>query len=173
MRAGGCGSSACQKIVTNPQVLATFGSIGKNGGATFRVPMPDSRLRVKITILFVPNAGAYPSSGLANTCTLWLCEAEQDISGVSGSTFPCANIEGTSGTPSQFPVADGLLGYTREFISAADDIEGTFNCATSLVGNWVLQCRYQPDSVRFTDAEWQEIASQCNPSLTSQPARVS
>lgn len=164
--------SAHQKYKPPVQTLCTFGS-GSGAAVTvaFRVPVPDSRLRVKISIMFIPVAGNYPLTGIASAGTLWLSEAEDDDSGVQGGTIPCTNIEGTSAAPTSIPAANGLLGYSREFVSAGDNIQGVFNVTPGgpMVGSWVLQTRYQPEGVRFTPEEWNEIVPQCNPNLTTPP----
>lgn len=132
----------------------------------FRVPTPDSRLRVKISILFIPNAGTQsisPDITGGNT-TLWLCATDDDQSGTAGSTIPMTNIEGTQATPTAIPATSGLLGYSRAFVTSADYIEGTlFTETNGLDGYWVLQTRYQPDAVRFTEDEWDDITVACNP----------
>lgn len=165
--------SATQRIYTQPQTLATFGGVVAGGGTiTFRVPTPDSRLRVKISVLFIPPAGQRPNTGLAQTSSLWLYESEDDMSGVSGMTIPSTNVEGTYSAGTLIPDADGLLGYSRELVTAGDYVEGVFAAATPspiIAGSWVLQTRYQPDAVRFTDEEWQQFVGQCAPTLTSPP----
>lgn len=156
-------NSALQKIVTF-DTLATFAGGSGIGTTDFKVPIPDSRLRVKLSILYIL-PGNTAVSNLSST--LWLREADEDASGVTGALIPLADIEGTSAAPTAIPSNTALLGYSREFISAADYIVGTFATllAPSALGSWVLQCRYQPQAVRFTDEEWEEIAANCNPSV--------
>lgn len=123
---------------------------------TFKVKTPDSRLRTKISVIFVPNAGGSPVVDLtAAGSTIWLAEGEEDVSGMSGIILPCTNIEGTQAAPTAFLVA-GLSGYSREFVTAADWITGLFTTGTNGVeaGVWYLQTRYQPDGVSFSPAEW-------------------
>jgi len=166
--------SARHKYVPMQQSLITFGASasGSDHTAVFRVPIPDSRLRVKISVLFVPVAGSLAISGL--NATLWLYETDVEAAGVSGSQIPTTNIEGTSATPTAIPAAAGLQGYSREFVSSGDYIVGKLIAQPGgpAVGTWVLQCRYQPDSVRFTDREWNEIVSQCNPNVTTGPLKI-
>jgi hypothetical protein len=158
--------SARHKYVPPVRSLITFSALGSGSASVkFRVPIPDSRLRVKISVLFIPVAGNAPTSGVGGT--LWLYEADDDQSGVSGMSIGCTNIEGTQASPTAIPAASPLLGYSREFVSAGDAIEGVL-AATSggaMIGTWVLQVRYQPDAVRFTDEEWIEIRNLCNPTL--------
>lgn len=135
----------------------------------FRVLIPDSRLRVKISIVFAFKGGQQPSIDAVDlstgAATLWLYEAEDDDSGTTGSTYPCTNIEGTEAAPTVVPQAIGLSGYSREFITAGDNIEGRFVTAfNGFTGNWMLQLRYQPDNgQRFTDDEWREICNLAKP----------
>ncbi len=165
-------NSALQKVQTF-DTLVTFTSGTGTGSIDFKVPVPDSRLRVKVSVMFIPEAGDVGDSGLI--ATLWLRECELDVSGVAGSMVPTANIEGSeSGTPgpTAIPIATGLQGYSREFITAADYIVGTLDVSDggpSPGGSWVLQCRYQPQSVRFSEEEWNEIEPNCNPAPLSSP----
>jgi hypothetical protein len=160
---------------TPPQsrALVTFGSgSGGPGAVKFRVPVPDSRLRVKVSLVFVPVQGNNPLTGLALSASIWLYEVELDAMG-GGAYIPCVNILGTQAAPLLIPTANPLQGYSQEFITAADALEGEF-IATSggpIVGTWVLQTRYQPDSVRFTKQEWDELAADCTPRVLG-PALV-
>ncbi len=163
-------NSALQKVTTF-DTLGTFASgSGNIDDVEFQVPIPDSRLRVKISLLFIPTSGTATSGASGE---VWMREAERDSSGVSGSLIPCANINvGTEAAPLAIPVAAGLQGYSREFVTAADYILGTASFTgggPTTGGSWVLQCRYQPQAVRFTDDEWNRIASNCNPVVSSGP----
>lgn len=165
--------SACQKWIPGSQRLISFITSAPGPGTVyFRVPVPDSRLRVKISVLFIPPAGDAFEFDITGGTTLWLYEADDDLSGVSGRTIPCTNIEGTEAAPTAIPATSPLLGYSREFSTAADAIEGKLVASNVTLGTWILQCRYQPQAVRFTDAEWREIKSGCNPQLTSQPVTL-
>ncbi len=162
-------NSACQKIQTFDTLLTFRTGSGVPRAVVFQVPIPDSRLRVKISVLFVPPSGI-AASGL--TGSIWIAEADRDESGVSGDLIPLTNVEGTQAAPTAIPSAAGLQGYSREFVSAADFLEATCSFTSggpSAGGSWVLQCRYQPQSVRFTNEEWEEIANQCNPGVSSGP----
>lgn len=127
--------------------------------------------------MFIPPSGGAPVS-LFNAGTLWLSEVEDDMSGVSGNTVPCTNIEGSQTSPTQIPAANGLQGYSREFVTGADAIEGVFTAfgdsaaGTAMIGTWTLQTSYQPESVRFTDREWDEITRACNVILIQGPVVV-
>lgn len=159
---------ASTQKVQSFDLLATFRNNSGEGTAELLVPVPDSRLRVKLSILFIPTSGV-AISGLNGS--IWLREADRDMSGVSGALIPCANIEGTAAAPTLFPGA-GLQGYSREFVTAADFILGTVEFSDggpSANGSWVFQCRYQPNNVRFTNDEWDKIAANCNPSVNVGP----
>lgn len=169
--------SGLQKWRPPAQPLMTYskGVSAGSGISTFLVPIPDSRLRVKIDTLFIPAPGTPPPlTGFAGTASILLFEAEDDDIG-SGAVIPTNLIEGTivgtTLTPTVIPTADTLLGYSREFWSAADYIVGTLttNKISNVGGVWVLQCRYQPDGVRFTPKEWQEITAACSPRATYTP----
>jgi hypothetical protein len=165
--------SARHRFVAPQQSLITLGPSATGGPytAVFRVPIPDSRLRVKISTLFVPASGL-ATSGLS--ADLWLYETDVEAAGVTGIQIPTTNIEGTQAAPTAIPEAAGLMGYSREFVSAADYIVGRLRASPGGpgVGTWVLQTRYQPDAVRFTDREWNEIKNQCNPNVTIGPLRI-
>jgi hypothetical protein len=158
-----------RKHVPPQRTLLTFtsGGSGTAKTAVFRVPIPDSRLRVKLSVMYIPATGIAVTVAAA---TLWLYEADVDDSGVQGNLIPCTNIEGTSAAPTALPLAAGLQGYSREFVTAADYIVGRLVASpSSAPGSWVLQARYQPDAVRFTDEEWNALKSQCNPDLSVGP----
>jgi len=171
----GCGceereDSAVHKWVPPQRSLITFATSAEGPAtASFRVPIPDSRLRVKISLLFVPTASENPTD-ISGSATLWLAETDWENSGVTGRTIALTNIEGTKAAPTAIAAAVGLLGYSREFVSAGDAIEGVFVATNpDQLGTWVLQARYQPDAVRFTNREWNEIKNQCNPYLITAP----
>lgn len=166
-------NSALQKIETQPIALVTIvdgAAVPANASVYFRVGIPDSRLRVKLSVLFIPLAGSaneFDATGFAN---LWLYEAEDDKSGISGRAIQTGNIEGTEAAPTAVPATAPLLGYSREFVTAADAIEGKLTILTNVtLGTWVLQARFQPDAVRFTDAEWDEIATACKVDTKTAP----
>lgn len=129
--------------------------------AHVRVPTPDSRCRVKLSVVFYPSSGAVPG-GLAGVGTIWLAAYEEDQGGAGGGngrTVPVANVEGTSAAPTSFPATAGLAGYSREFVTAADYVEAEIliNGSGAANGNWVVQTRIQPDGVTLMWKEWEEI----------------
>lgn len=151
-----------QRYIPKPVVVGQVvaGSTGTKKNSVFQVPFPDSRLRVKISLLF-KRTNASSSLPGAN---LWLYETDVDDSGMTGDNVPLTNIEGTFAAPTVIPAAVGLLGYSREFVSAADYVEGQLQMTgDGTTGYWVLQTRYQPQSVSFSREEWDLITAQCNP----------
>lgn len=158
--------SAVHHFQAPPVALITFSS-GFSGPATrkFRVPIPDSRMRAKIGVLFVPDPGGLPDvAGGYGTHTLWLSEADKDRS-VSGIAIPATNIEGTASAPTTIPATAGLGGYSREFVTAADFIDGTLTSTGGgpMLGTWILQVDLRPNAVRFTDDEWRKLIVRCSP----------
>jgi len=151
--------------------LATFSGAGF-GTAVVKVPCPDSRLRVKVAVLFIPPAGTVIApSTFTNSQSIWIYETETDESGVNGGDIPTTNVEGTEASPTSFPEADGLLGYSREFVTAADSlkIQVAFATSPAVAGSWVAQFRYQPNNVSFTAEEWNAITAKCVPCLMAGP----
>ena len=142
-------------------------AVPSNNSVTFVVPIVDSRLRVKISVLFAMAAGSTLEVNLTGFANLWLAECEEDESGVTGRLLPAVNIEGTEAAPTAVPSASPLYGYSREFVSAADYIQGKFTILSNVtLGTWYLKTRYQPDvGQRFSPAEWEEIRSLSNPRL--------
>ncbi len=145
-----------------PIVLAIANAMTETSYSTVvRMRVPDSRTRVKLSVLFFPTSGGLPSN-LANLGTIWVAAAEEDQKGISGSSgrvIPVTDLAGTSTAPISFPVSDGLYGYSREFVTSADWIEATIaiDGAAGVRGAWVLQARIQPDAVTFSWDEWDQI----------------
>jgi hypothetical protein len=127
----------------------------------FKVMTPDSRLRTKVTILFVgPGAFTLPSP----FATLALIELEQDIGGPSGQLQPSVAIDPPApGGTINLPLAPGLVGYSREFVTAGDAIQGTLVVAAG-VGpiQVVISARWQPDGQRLPADEWDEVIRLCS-----------
>jgi hypothetical protein len=170
----GCDTSACQKYIPRVKPLVTYGTSGATRkSVTARIPVPDSRLRVKLSVLFISTANENPPDIIAAGATIWVYETENDISGVKGGTIIANNIDGTAAAPTAVANVAPLMGYTREFVTAADNIEFVFSTGNpGQFGTWVLQCRFQPDSVRFTHAEWDELTAACSIELDAGPFTV-
>jgi hypothetical protein len=166
MGSAGSQNKFWQRHIPKAVVLARV--IGSGNGGAFvahpSIPMPDSRLRVKTSFIFVRDNNV--ASGTSPNATLWLFEADTEDAGMRGDDTPLANIIPgiTQAAPLVIPVTAPLQGYTREFVSAADYINGELTVSDNgIAGYWVLQTRYQPQSVAFTSEEWDLITSQCNP----------
>lgn len=134
-----------------------------------RVPVPDSRCRIKLSVIFFPRAGQPIPNALQGIGTIWVAGYDEDDEGISGSagtTQPVQDVEGSAvlvGTdpgPTPFPKTRGLAGYSREFVTAADWLEAAIvlNSNAAVVGQWVLQTRLQPDAgANFGWQEWDQI----------------
>lgn len=146
-----------------------------SGTAKFRIYMPDSRLRVKSTVLFVRNPGQ-TAAVTALGATLYLGEEEEDRQ--TGGVHFCTDIlRDTSGNvihqsaPLAIPEDTGLEGYTQEFVTAADSIGGILTSTNNTsgtefgfgpLGTWVLQLRFQPDGQRLCDPDWEWLKRKCH-----------
>jgi hypothetical protein len=170
--------ASAQRHYPKAVILATIASAGAPPAGTlpvyFRAPVVDARIRLKITLFFVDTSDASFNPDISGFAKLWLCEADEDPDHMGGGrTFPVTNIEGTQALPTSIPAAPPLMGYSREFQSAADYIEGKFtlvNAGTIASGSWVLRTRYQPaPGQRFTPEEWQQITPLAQPVLFNNP----
>jgi len=145
----------------NPILIASvFGTNDKPAiSPRIRVPIPDCRCRVKITIMFVPADGTANPNFFGAGNTIWIAAYDENVSGGGGGrTVPVTDIEGTSAAPTAFPQSSGLLGYSREFVTSADWIEVVLSLGTSAsVGSWVAQTQIQPDVLSFDWDEWDAI----------------
>lgn len=147
-------------IAANPEGITTV-------ACRFRVPFPDSRLMVKVSVLFVWRGGLQPSTMItAPSSTIWLAGADRDTSGISGNWIRHTDVEGTQAAPTAFPASAGLQGYSREFPGTSGDvILGALSLSTpeNTPGLWVLQTRFQPIAVSMPWDEWEEIRRECHP----------
>jgi len=156
-------------------------AVAKTVTQTFKIPFPDSRLRVKVSLLFIPVPTGTSTPIVVPASTLWLYETDDDQSGSQGDNVPLTNIVGTSAAPLVIPsdnastpaLDPALRGYSREFVSAADQIEGRLKVTSDANiggvnnGTWVLQTRYQPQSVSFSPEEWLMIIAHCSPGASN------
>lgn len=170
--------SAHQIYIPQFLTLATWGGVGAGSGtAIVKIPCPDSRLRVKFSTFFVAPAGtSIPAARLTNTQSIYVYEGEHDQSGVNGGIIPCTALEGTAAASTTFPEQNSLLGYSREFVTAADYLVAVVALGTTSpinAGSWVAQFRYQPNNVSFTPDEWNAITANCVPVLMQGPVNVS
>lgn len=154
------GSSSARWHYGKTATLATFRTASGSGSVKFRVDNPPVTLRLKVSILFVPKPPQLPvPAGLGFNGTLWLYESENQDIGVSGQTIPSTDIAGTSAVPISLLASVGLYGYSREFVTAADGVEGivALTGGGGEIGDWVLTTRWQPNAVPFTAAEWEYL----------------
>lgn len=154
------------------------GIFGPNN-CKFRVMNPDSRVRLKITVMFVRDAGA-SASILTMPTTLYLGEEEQNKK--NGKRVLCTdilrdaagNVIHQSG-PLTIPEDAGLEGFTTEFVTAADSILGIFTTSSdaggTFDGHWLAQARWQPDGQRLCDEDWEYVRRKCHLELVSEPFR--
>src|SRR4051812_29610534 len=92
----------------------------------FEVPLPDSRLRAKISLLFVPTAGqTLPATDLE--ATLYLGAAEYERAGYDGRRVLVTDVMHDAAgavvhqsAPLVIPEDVGLSGFSQEFVTAAD-----------------------------------------------------
>jgi hypothetical protein len=161
-----------EEYIPRRVILAEIsGSSGDGGVAQFRVETPDSRVRVRISVVGVPRAGGQPNFMFGLGATLWLAALEDDQTSTSGIAIPVINtIPGvTRASPLAIPQDAGLGGYSRELVTAADAILGELTIppivGDGFVGTIALQCRYQPDGQRLPWEEWDEIRRECGGAL--------
>jgi len=170
------GGQGRQRHVLTPEILCNFFNDddgGPGGSVTFRVLVPDSRLRTKIVLVPQPMPGSPDFVISDKGLTLWLRDTERGVQ--TGTFFPTTNLWGTSAVPGPIPgdinpatglpVTDlGLNAFGKEFVTAGDAIEGTVNYESLTLtgrGQLVLQVTYIPESIRFPRNEWDEIKAQC------------
>jgi hypothetical protein len=145
-----------------PLQLASYsGNIAAGGSVGFRVEIFESRMRVKISLLFVPAVGV-DGSAAGKLTTLWLAEYEQAARETGNPRIiKCTDVEGTQAAPTAIPFNAGLKGYSREFVTAGDAAEGIITIGAqggdSIPMDLWLQTRIQPEAIRFPDKEWEEI----------------
>lgn len=160
-----------QILIPQPIILGTnVGAESPPAAVEFRVQIPDSRLRVKTSVIFVPRNPVFPVDISGFAATLFLAEEDECYSGAFSGYAPLvAIIPGTTiAAPLALP-AGGLMGYSIESTTAADAIHGWLtwqpNGGAALVGDWALQTRYQPDGQRLPDEDWAETRQLCNATL--------
>jgi hypothetical protein len=168
---------ARQFHVPKAEVLSDFGAAGGPSTAIFRVPLPDSRVRCKVTLLYdaVPKTtnAALPYDITGTNHTIWMCLEDISFQGRQASPVPIQNVVVNPATgllvtraaPLVIPSDAGVMGFSREFVSAGDSLYGEL--VTSFVaaspGRWMLYTRYQPDGQYLPPDEWQAIVGLCRP----------
>jgi hypothetical protein len=161
------------------RVLVRFdGATLATAQVTFRVPVPDSRLRVGIKVLGYPQGAVARNFLAGKNVKLWLYAADELD---NGTTIPVTDLSigssvSTQSAPVTIPVDPGLGGFAREMVTSADYIEGVLTCigvANGVKGQLILAARYQPEAgANFSWDEWAEIRALCDPSPTSPIATV-
>lgn len=165
-----------QIIVPPPIQLGQIAGSEGSASVEFRVQCPDSRLQIKVSVLFVPRQSfAFPFdiSGLGAT---YLLQEEDESYGAPYSGYiPLTTIVGTpTGAPLALPQFPGLLGYSRELVTAADAVHGflSYSADGATFGKWVLQTRFQPAGQRLPDLDWEETLQLCNATIISAPGNL-
>jgi hypothetical protein len=158
-------------------IILGYCSQGSEGSAEskVRVYVPDSRLRVKISLTFVRDNTGNASTPVTNLgATVYMGAEEQDRSGKNGAFLLVTDIlredDGTvvhQSTPLDIPENAGLDGFSWEFVTAADSVLVVFTTNAGINGHWVLQVRYQPDGQRLSDDDWDYVKRQCHAALIS------
>lgn len=169
-------SSKRQIYTPNPQRVCSVGLESGGGNFELRWRNPDSRLRLKATLLFAPEGTHNPYTlDITGSGFLWPYAADQTRLGGSTRLAPVTDLEEVAGVPVTrdaplaLPLSAGLLGYSREFVTAADfvvflaNIQPNGDCA----GEWTVLGQWQPDGQRLPDDEWDEIRAQCDIAVVS------
>ncbi len=148
--------------IPKPIILASNSGGGEGSfTATLKLPVPSSQTREKLSVIFYPTSGAL--GDISGRGTIWVSAAEEDTGGISGSggrLIPVTDVEGTSTAPTSFPATNGLGGYSREFVTAADWLQAVITLTSiggGVAGYWVLQTSIQPDAVTFDWNSWDAI----------------
>jgi hypothetical protein len=147
---------------------------GDTATVKFRIYCPDSRLRVKASLIFLrddPSDTTDPVTDLG--ATLYIGEEEHDRSGKLGTEVICTDVlRDSSGNiihqsaPLAIPEDVGLEGFTTEFVTAADQLLGIFTTGQEgPSGHWVLQLRFQPDGQRLCDSDWDFVCRKLHATL--------
>lgn len=156
--------------------LADIASAG-TGTAQFRIPMPDSRLRVAVSLVYdvVPNANAYPPDITGVSHTIWMGLESIVLDSRRAGPIPTSNviINPTTGAfvtraaPLAIPSDAGVLGFSREFVTGGDQIFGELKTGfvAANPGRWLLYTRYQPDGLYLPPDEWDEVKGMCTPQI--------
>jgi hypothetical protein len=167
-----------QFYVPKPEVLSDI-TVGQ-ATAIFRVPMPDSRVRCKVSLVFdrVPTSSntALPVDITGVNHSIWMCLAEEDFAGRVAGPVPTQNIiiNPTTGqlvtraAKLVIPSDAGVMGFSREFVTAGDNLYGeldTTGVGGAANGRWMLYTRYQPDGMVLPEDEWQRITAMCVPQV--------
>lgn len=168
-----------RQFVEQYRTLRAFDEDAEGHGAqefSIRVVTPSSQVRVKISVNFEPRAGAPDDADITSWGnTIWLAGTDDAKGGASSQDVPNSSVVGMRSAPRPFPstivagavvLDNGLLGFSREFVSSTPAVTGRVVCGSgfggsALGGAWVLQVSWQPDGVVLPDDAWKEITSLC------------
>lgn len=147
--------------------FARLSTSGAGGVARFRVTTPDPRLRVRISVLAVPDNRRAPATAVLSGrgCTLWPVAMEQDLE--RGLWVPVSDVipDVTSAAPQDLPEEPGLAGWSREFSTIADAVDVVVNIPPQEggeTGRLVAQAMFMPQVFQIVPwDQWAEIRSQC------------
>lgn len=163
-----------QRYDAQPVMLAAMFGVGLSGSVDFVVPVPSSRLRTKISILYIPAENVPSANGsnvvISSANTLWLATREPDRSGRRGTKPAINNLFGTQAAPASIIGDGGVNGFSREFQTAADEIYGRLALATATIpGRWMLQASIEPEIGMLPCAVWDRFCAEFVPTLSSDP----
>jgi hypothetical protein len=163
------GEGPRQYEIPRREELIRFNGVGGGSGGTvrFRMLVPDGRLICKVTLIGTALQTAPGSAILAGKgLLLWLFAADEDQR-KGGVYTPVTDLAGsTQAAPIPLPANAALGGFSREFITSADAIEGEITVPAALAGSpkgsLFLQARWQPANFRLMPwSEWDEVRRQC------------
>jgi hypothetical protein len=140
------------------------------------VRTPSSQVRTLIELNFEPMAGTVEDldiTGWGND--VWLAGTADALGGASSQDIPNSSVVGMRSAPRAFPSTviagvvtpdNGLLGFSREFVTASPWITGITTLGAggapnAAGGAWILHATWQPDGVVLPDDAWAEIAAMC------------
>lgn len=184
-RTGGPYQQAGQRDITRRQYLEMYKTLRSfpfesEGGSSqqfqLRISTPSSQVRTLISVNFEPAAGQPDDIDITSWGNdIWLAATDPAVGGASSQDIPNSSVVGLRSAPRVFPSTvvaglvtpdNGLLGFSREFVTASPWITGIVTCGsgsggTSHPGSWVLRASWQPDGVVLPDDAWKEITSLC------------
>jgi hypothetical protein len=157
------------QVETDAIVIGRVNSNFSTQTTKFRAMNPDSRVRLKVSVMFVRDS-TNPVGAPVTTMpsTLYLGEEEQSKKG--GRRVLCTDIlRDAAGNvihqsaPLTIPEDPGLEGFTTEFVTAADSILGIFATSSpgGFSGHWHLQARWQPDGQHLCAGDWDAVRRKC------------
>lgn len=153
-----------------PIIIGVAGGGGEGAlvPVTIRVPVPSSQTRIKLSVMFVPSAGA-AIPNMAGFFSIWVAACDQDRGGsAAGRLIPVNDVEGSRDLPTPFPTNNGGAGYSRSFVTSADWLQAVVQLAGpgGVTGSWVVQTSVQAEAVFLPWAIWQQICDEFNPDAT-------